>query len=503
MRLTNTLTGKLEELRPLTEGKLGVYVCGVTPYEESHIGHAMSAIIYDVLVRYLRWEGNSFGGLEVTYVSNYTDIDDKLIARGRELGRDPIELAHANIEQWEQEQHALNLDPPDKRPRVTEHIPMIIAQIEAILAHDHAYVTAAGDVYYRVRSQPDYGKLSHRDIEQLRSGTRFEPGEDKEFPLDFALWKAKKEGEPAWPSPWGEGRPGWHIECSAMSQHYLGERFDIHGGGLDLVFPHHENEIAQAEAATGPGSPLADARMPRPFAQLWLHNGLVQRDGEKMSKSLGNVVSVREALDPSLLGWSADALRLFVLNSHYRSPSNLTDEAVTAATRGVERLAGALAGSRHFLLSELGQHSRITIDHGHLDASGFRARFVEAMEDNLGTPGALAAMFDLARAINRGDDVREAQATLRELADVLGLSLREQADGAELDAVELAKLADSLDVACSGTDAASTIDALLARREEARGARDFAVADAIRDGLAEAGVQVEDTSEGPRWSAGR
>ena len=482
MRLTNTLTGRLEELAPLQPGRLGIYVCGVTPYAESHVGHAMSAIAYDVLVRYLRWPGNADGGYEVTYVSNYTDVDDKIIERAAELGVEPADLANTEIELWEAQQEALGLVPPDVRPRVTTEIEIIIETIEQIIGNGYAYATDAGDVYFRVRAKDDYGKLSHRDIEQLRTGTRFEPGDGKEFPLDFALWKSAKPGEPSWPSPWAAGRPGWHIECSAMSQRYLGETFDIHGGGLDLVFPHHENEVAQGEAATG-----------KPFARVWLHNGLVQHDGEKMSKSLGNVVSVADALER----WSADALRLFVLSSHYRSPNNLTDEAMAAAAAGVERLANAA--------HEPSDAS--TRGGSPVDASGPRRRFVEAMENDLGTPQALAAIFDLARAINRGrdsqQDVTEAQETLRELAAVLGLRL----EGADLDAQTeamdagaLSKLAAKHRLSCGGKDVAETIDALLAHRDESRKQRDFALADAIRDDLGALGIEVEDTPQGARWS---
>ena len=479
MRLTNTLTGAVDALTPLEPGRLGIYICGVTPYAESHVGHAMAAIVYDVLVRYLRWPGNAAGGYDVTFVSNYTDVDDNVIARAAEVGRDPLELVAENIDEWEEQQRALNLVFPDVRPRVTGHIETIVAATEAILDRGYAYATDGGDVYFRVRAKDDYGKLSHRDIDQLRSGTRFEPGEGKEFPLDFALWKATKPGEPSWPSPWGPGRPGWHIECSAMSQHYLGESFDIHGGGVDLVFPHHENEIAQAEAATGT------------FARHWLHNGLVQRDGEKMSKSIGNVVTVHDALER----WRADGLRLFVLSSHYRSPANLTDEALAAAESGLDRL---LAAQRE---APAGSAEAI-------DPSAERARFVDALDDDLGTPQALAAVFDLARAINRGrdagHDVTAAQATLAELArDVLGLRLEEPDAVDVLDVVALSKLASKHGVSCGGSDAESTIDALLAARTEARAERDFARADAIRDDLAGAGVEVADTPEGPRWSAGR
>ena len=608
MRLTNTLTGELAELAPLVPGRVGVYVCGVTPYAESHVGHAMAAIIYDVLVRYLRWPGNPAGGYDVTYVSNYTDIDDNVIARAAELGRDPLELVAENIDVWEEQQRALHLTFPDVRPRVTEHIETIVAAIEAIVERGYGYVAypqgredtsqypggredtsqypggredtsqypggredtsqypggredtsqypggredtsqypggredtsqypggredtsqypggredtsqypggredtsqypggredtsqAPGDVYFRVRAKEDYGKLSHRNIEQLRSGTRVEPGEGKEFALDFALWKAARAGEPSWPSPWGDGRPGWHIECSAMSQHYLGEAFDMHGGGVDLVFPHHENEVAQAEAATTRGSEdtsqatggREDTSQASTFARLWLHNGLVQHDGEKMSKSLGNVVTVREALER----WRPDALRLFVLGSHYRSPNNLTDDAMAAAEAGVDRLLTAL--EREAPEAAAGAAA--------VDASEARERFVAAMEDDLGTPQALATVFELARTVNRGhdagEDVRGARALLGELArDVLGLRLEERAADEDLDAVALSKLASAHEVVCGGTDAGSTIQALLAARQEARAGRDFERADAIRAGLVAAGVEVEDTPEGPRW----
>ncbi len=479
MRLTNTLSGAAEALEPLDSGKIGIYVCGVTPYDQSHIGHAMSAIVYDVLVCYLRWPGNPQGGFDVTYVSNYTDVDDRLIERGHELDRDPLELAQKNIEQWEHEQRALNLLPPDVRPRVSEHIEPIIDLVARIIERGHAYATAEGNVYFRVRSQPDYGKLSHRNMDQLLTGTRFEPGEDKEFGLDFALWKAAKPGEPKWPSLWGEGRPGWHIECSAMSQRYLGEAFDIHGGGMDLVFPHHENEIAQSEAAAESGG--------QAFARLWMHNGLLQLDGEKMSKSVGNVITAREALKR----WSADAIRLFVLTGHYRSAGNVTDEAMAAAEAGIERLRNALGEA---------PPGKGPV----LDGSAQRERFIEAMEDDLGTSAALAALFNLARVINSGrdagNDAREAQATLRELAtEVLGLRL-EGGGASALNAATLATLAARFEVDCDATDAGETVEALLAHREQARERRDFALADGIREALAGAGVEVEDTAQGARWS---
>jgi cysteinyl-tRNA synthetase len=483
MRLHNTLTGAIEELTPVEAGKVGIYVCGVTPYAESHVGHAMNAIVYDVLVRYLRWAGNPAGGYEVTFVSNYTDVDDKLIDRAAELNLDPLDLANQNIAQWEDEQRALNLTFPDVRPRVTSHIEPIVALVRRLIDGGHAYATASGDVYFRVRSDEDYGKLSHRNIEELRTGTRFEPGEGKEFPLDFALWKAQKPGEPAWESPWGSGRPGWHIECSAMSQQYLGDTLDIHGGGMDLVFPHHENEVAQSESATG-----------KPFARIWMHSGMVQFDGQKMSKSIGNVVSVREALQR----WSPDALRLFVLGSHYRSPNNLTDEAMSAAERGVERLLVALrpaAGGRPSSADGLEE----------------RARFVAAMEDDFNTAQALAALFDLVRTINRGrdagEDVRYSQATLRELTSVFGLTLEEQEgdDEYEVDEAERQLLLElarpygsfiDLTALQSEPRRVGVIQGILQIRQALRAARRFEDADLIRRQLGDLGFELEDKPGG-------
>ena len=324
----------------------------------------------------------------------------------------------------------------------------------------------------------DYGKLSHREIEGLRAGTRGELGKDKEFPLDFALWKKQKPGEPAWPSPWSNGRPGWHIECSAMAQRYLGDTFDIHGGGVDLIFPHHENEIAQAEAATG-----------KPFARLWMHNGMVQYENEKMSKSTGNLVSVAEALQR----WHPAALRLFVLSSHYRGPNNLTEEAMGAATRGIERLEGAL------------KPFKASPDATPLDPEGTRTRFVEAMENDFGTPQALASLFDLARAINRGRaegfDLGLAQAELQELTSVLGLRLDNITfTEVKIDKIALADTAAEFGVDHSGSEVESIITALIERRTIARTEKDFILSDEIRDKLATLHILLEDTPEGTHWS---
>ncbi|MEI6136788.1 MAG: cysteine--tRNA ligase [Chloroflexota bacterium] len=478
MKLHDTMTGELMELEPVVPGKIGIYVCGVTPYDSAHVGHAMSLIVYDVLVRYLRWRGNPAGGYEVTFVSNYTDVDDKLIDRGAALGIDPLVLANQNIEEWEAQQQVLGLMEPQPgvqivRPRVSTHIEEIKAIIGEIIANDFAYVTPSGDVYFHVRKKANYGKLSHRNIEDLLTGTRFEPGEEKQDPLDFALWKAAKPGEPSWDSPWGKGRPGWHIECSAMAQRHLyGEgrkQFDLHGGGLDLIFPHHENEIAQSEAAAG-----SDHNV---FARLWMHNGMVQRDGEKMSKSIGNVVTVQDALDR----WSPDAIRLYVLSSQYRSRNNLTDEAMAAATAGVERLRRAATR----------EVSDSTLPIRAIPGENMReSDFVDAMEHDLDSPRALSVLFNLAAAINRSidanqnaDDVLAMQATLGELAGVLGLTLSDGATGEHEDA--------------------SRIEALLLERTAARGAKNFARADEIRAELDSMGIVIEDTPQGARWSVRR
>ena len=372
MKLVNTLTRQEKEFVPLGDTVL-MYVCGVTPYDENHIGHAMSYIVFDVLRRYLENQG-----YRVRHVQNFTDIDDRIIARAARLGIDEAELAQRYIDRYFEDMRALNILPAHEYPRATQEIPEMIRIIEGLIEKGYAYVAPAqagsphGDVYYRVERKRDYGKLSRRSLEDMVAGARVEPGEGKENPMDFALWKSAKPGEPAWDSPWGPGRPGWHIECSAMSLKYLGEQIDIHGGGEDLIFPHHENEIAQTEAFTGK----------EPFVRYWLHNAWVRMGEEKMSKSLGNFVPVREAVQR----WGADAIRLFVLTSHYRSPLTYSEEALDAAKRGAERLRTSLSSAPQAGAAPAG-----------LDASPFRERFIEAMDHDLNTPQAVAALFDLAR----------------------------------------------------------------------------------------------------------
>jgi cysteinyl-tRNA synthetase len=454
MKLWNTLTGQKEEFAP-EHDPVRMYVCGVTPYSESHIGHAMSSIVFDMVRRYLE-----FRGYRVKYVQNFTDVDDKIINRARQQGVSPDRLAETYVQQYLEDMDALNVKRADVYPRVTTEIPQIIAMIQRLVDRGYAY-PSSGDVYYRVQRFKGYGKLSHRTLEGMMAGARIDVDEQKEHPMDFALWKGAKPGEPAWDSPWGPGRPGWHIECSAMAVEHLGETVDIHGGGQDLEFPHHENEVAQSEAATGAA----------PFAKYWMHNGLLRLGEEKMSKSLGNLVTIGEALSRH----TGDALRMLVLTSNYRSPLTYTEEALEGAERGVNRLREALRPAE--------PKPGATV----ADAASYRERFIEAMDDDFNTAQAIALLFDLARDINRGRDAgantAPSQATLAELAGVLGLRLQ---------AAEAAAIA-----------AAPFIELLLELRTELRAAKNFALADKVRNRLTELGVTVEDSAQGVTWKAGR
>tara|TARA_B100001123_G_scaffold125622_1_gene146334 strand:- start:1441 stop:2799 length:1359 start_codon:yes stop_codon:yes gene_type:complete len=449
MNLHDTLTAKTKELTT-TDGSIKMYVCGITPYAAAHIGHAMRSVVFDVLRRYLEYRG-----FDVKYVENFTDIDDKMIASANDMGITVQDLAEKNIAAYLEEMDALNVKRADIYPRATEEIPKIQEIIGGLIDKDYAY-TVQGDVYYRVRKKKDYGKLGHRTLDTMRVGARIEPGELKNDPLDFALWKAEKPGEPSWDSPWGKGRPGWHIECSAMSLAYLGETLDIHGGGQDLVFPHHENEIAQTEA-------FNDGK---PMAQFWVHNGLLRLGEDKMSKSLGNFITVNEALSK----FSTDALRLFFLSSHYRSPLSYTNENVLAQERALERIRAALKESS-------GNGPSLTTE-------SYKKRFDEAMDDDLNTPRALAVIFDLCRDINRardeGGSVDQAQKLLLNLGRILGLTFADDNDSKYI-------------------EAAPFIDLLISIRKDLREAKQFSVADSIRDNLTELGVTLEDSPEGTTW----
>ncbi len=455
MKVYNTLSGQKEEFLPGGD-EVKMYVCGVTPYSDCHIGHGMSYIIFDVIRRYLQ-----FRGYKVKYVQNITDIDDKIIDRANQLGIATGELVGKFTARYFEDMAALNIGRADIYPKVTDMIPKIIAVIQGLVDKGYAY-PAGGSVYFRVRNVPDYGKLSHRNLESMMSAEGALGSDEKESPMDFVLWKAAKPGEPSWESPWGAGRPGWHIECSVISLNYLGNTIDIHGGGQDLVFPHHENEIAQSESFTGI----------KPFVRYWLHNGLVQLGEEKMSKSLGNLITIREALER----YSADAIRIFVLSSHYRSPLTHSEEALGAAERGVERLRQAVHGE--------GKGEK---DEGGIDTEAYRQRFIEAMDDDFNTPQAIATLFDLARDINRlsdeGYSVIRGQQVLLELANILGLTL---------------KLPERLPL-----NAEPFIDLLISTREQLRQASQFQLADAIRAKLGELGIALEDAPQGTVWKRKR
>lgn len=461
-RLYNTLTRQVEEFAPLEPGRVKMYVCGPTVYADAHIGHAMSAIVFDMVRRYLL-----FRDYRVTYVTNFTDVDDKIIRRAAETGQNPVAMAHAYSQKYLRHLADLNVMPADVYPKVSETMPQILEVIESLRARDFAY-PLDGDVYFRVRSDPDYGKLSRRALDEAVTGTRVEEDMRKEYAGDFALWKAAKAGEPAWESPWGNGRPGWHIECSAMCLHHLGETIDIHGGGNDLIFPHHENEIAQSESLTG-----------KPLARYWMHHGMLQLSGEKMSKSLGNLITI----DEFLADHPADALRLLIFAGHYRKPVVFNDETIGAAERALERLRSALKPPR-------GRASTgPQVDTLREATENARASFIEAMDDDLNTAGGLASLFELVRAINTGRDAGvngpffdAAQRTLRELAGVLGLTLHGLSSTTQSDLA-----------------AAPFIQLLIEVRNDLRTIKQWAAADKIRDRLKEQGVALEDTPQGTEW----
>jgi len=471
LHLHNTLTGRLEEFVPLVPGKAGMYVCGVTVYDRSHIGHARALVTFDVLFRYLR-----FSGYDVTFVRNFTDVDDKIIARAQSSGQAAIDVAEANIRAFAEDVRALGCLSPTLEPRATQHIDGMIALIRALIAKGLAY-PVDGDVYYAVEQFPPYGKLAKRRLDDMLAGSRFEVDTRKRHPADFALWKSSKPGEPAWDSPWGKGRPGWHIECSVMSTQYLGQPFDIHGGGTDLIFPHHENEIAQSEGAAG-----------CPFARYWVHNGMVTINQEKMSKSLGNFMTVQEAAARA----GGEAVRLFVLGTHYRSPLDFAperlDESAKALTRLYETLARCDAAVSGAPLAATAPDAA-TVD-------AFRA----AMDDDLNTARAVGVVFETVRDINRLLDEAQIDAALARrravaaIAAVLGVGSSEPR--AFLDRAKR----DYLDAAAIDP---AEIDALVAARVAARKARDFAEADRIRDALKGRGIVLEDTPAGTVWKIER
>ncbi len=462
LEIYNSLTRTNETFTPITPSNVGMYVCGMTVYDYAHVGHARVMIVFDVVARYLRALGFS-----VRYVRNITDIDDKIIKRATERGEDIGALTAQFIDAMHEDERALGVLPPDDEPRATTHIAEIVALIESLMKGGYAYAAANGDVYYRVRKFPSYGALSAKSIDDLQVGARVEVGEAKEDPLDFVLWKAAKAGEPSWPSPWGAGRPGWHIECSAMSTHCLGDSFDIHGGGMDLKFPHHENEIAQSEGATG-----------HKFVNTWMHVGFVRINEEKMSKSLGNFFTVREVLER----FAPEVLRYFILASHYRSPLDYSDANLKAAKSALDGIYQALRG--------------VDPRAGTADVDR-EARFRAAMDDDFNTPKAFAEFAGLATELNRakaaGDAVRAASLarTLKDAGAVLGLF---QSDPENY----FQGTAGAAETATGGLSAGD-VEKLIAERNAARKAKDFATADRVRDQLQAAGIILEDGPGGTTW----
>jgi len=464
MQVYNTFGRSVQPFETRDPGQVGMYVCGPTVQSAPHVGHGRQAVAFDVIRRYLEWRG-----FDVKYVANITDIEDKIIAAAGEQGISTVEVAARARAQFFDAYDRLRVRPYDAITSATDHIGEMIEMIEQLIGREHAY-TAGGDVYFAVRSFPTYGELSGRNIDDLVSGARIEPGEHKRDPLDFALWKAAKADEPSWDSPWGPGRPGWHIECSAMAHKELGFGFDIHGGGLDLIFPHHENEIAQSEAAAGD----------RPFARYWLHNGMVRLKGDKMAKSLGNVVGLLDLLDQ----YRPEAVRLFYLRAHYRQPIDYSPELVADAEAALDRL---------WAFRRRGGDPQ-----GGPDAAAL-ARFQAAMDDDFNTAEAMSVLFDLVRDGNRrldaGEDAGAHVAAFDELVGVLGLD--EPAGGVDDLKEQLSAIAEQFEV--DGSEPIELVEGLIAARTAARSGRDFARSDAIRDSLADTGVILEDGADGTSW----
>ena len=482
MQFYNTLSKHKEEFIPGTPGQVSLYACGITAYDYCHIGHARSAVAFDVLVRYLRSQG-----LNVTFIRNFTDVDDKIITRAAQEGSSSEAIAEKYINAFHEDMDRLDVQRATVEPRATEHIGDMLNLIAILVDKGHAYATPSGDVYFRVRSFSSYGKLSGRSVDDLRSGARIAPGEEKEDPLDFALWKSAKPGEPAWDSPWGRGRPGWHIECSAMSEKYAPLPLDMHGGGLDLIFPHHENEIAQTEAA-----------IDGPFCRFWIHNGFVQVDSEKMSKSLGNFKTIRDILESYL----PEILRYFLVARHYRSPIDFTFEAMEEAEKNVRRMYETIMQVRQQLERNKWSGAKIAPEFA-AELDELEKAWDGAMADDLNTAAAIGHMNNVIRLMNRlmedkGASKSEDAKTLysRFLGDlerwsgILGVFFQDPSVFlAELKAVRAHRA--GLDVA--------TIDALMQERREARMTKDFAKSDQIRDAIVALGAVVRDTPQGAEW----
>jgi len=488
LRIYNTLTSAKEDFIPLQPGKVGMYVCGVTVYDNCHIGHARANVAFDVVFRYLR-----HAGYEVTYVRNYTDIDDKIINRANRDGVPFNVISERYIKAFDEDMARLNLALPTHQPKATEYVDEIIALVERLIEVGAAY-PADGDVYFAVEKYDDYLKLSKRNLEEMQAGARVDVDERKRHPMDFALWKAAKPGEPYWSSPWGNGRPGWHIECSAMSMKLLGDTFDIHGGGKDLVFPHHENEIAQSEAASG-----------TPFVRYWMHNGFVNINSEKMSKSLGNFFTIRDILDR----YDSEVLRFFLLSAHYRSPIDFSDQNLADSESGLDRIYSALAGMEEFLAKGSAEASASSspadneaVEELTEKLSRLHERFCEAMDDDFNTALAIAHIFDLVRSLNRvlADRnvenlpltalFRQVKYEIATIAEVLGVLNTAPADyQARLKGRKSATL----------NIAVEEIEKLVTERSAARKAKDFKRSDEIRNHLLELGIELLDGPSGTEW----
>ena len=484
IRIYNTQTKKKESLIPIEEGHIRLYVCGITSYDWCHIGHARSALVFDMVVRYLRWRG-----LKVTFVRNFTDIDDKIIQRANEQHLDSQELAERFIGEFYTDMDALGVLRADIEPKATEHIPEMIELVQQLIEKGLAY-PAGGDVYYRVRAFTEYGCLSGRKFEEMQAGARVDVNELKEDPMDFVLWKGAKPGEPKWSSPWGDGRPGWHIECSAMSRKYLGATFDIHGGGQDLIFPHHENEIAQSVGANG-----------QPFAKLWMHHGFVTVKEEKMSKSLGNFLTIREVLKQ----WPAEVLRLFLFSTQYRNPLDYNETALRDAEIGLDRMYSCLAKIAELPEASSGIAPPLLSPKDTKTISSLREQFTAAMDNDFNTAQAIGYLFDAVKVLNKaarvlGEQagsteeiklVQQGGADLRELAGLLGLLGQDATTYLQQKKEQMLALTDLNE---------EQINTLIARRNEARTQKNWAASDAVRDELLVHKIELQDGPDGTTWS---
>lgn len=485
LRIYNTLTGKKEDFVPIQGNKVGLYVCGVTVYDLSHIGHARSTIVFDTIHRYLRYRG-----YDVTYVRNFTDIDDKIIKRANDEGVDYKSITEKYIHEFIVDMGSLGLERPTIEPRATEHIPEMIRLISTLVEKEYAY-PSEGDVFFSVEKFKGYGKLSKRNLDEMQAGARIEIDEKKRNPLDFALWKASKPGEPWWESPWGKGRPGWHIECSVMSQKYLGETFDIHGGGRDLIFPHHENEIAQSEASTG-----------KPFVRYWIHNGFVNINKEKMSKSLGNIMTIKEIVTL----WHPEVIRLFLLSQHYRSPVDFSEESLSEAKSGLDRFYTTLKAARDEIARPASTKTKIdahTMAEHREGIASFQGRIEEAMDDDFNTAQALGRFYDLQTQLNslinlsKGRPTEEIISLLKQGAEhfsrlgwIFGLFRDDPSSYLDAQKREGLKKLNILE---------EEILKMIDDRNGARKAKDFKKADEIRNDLLARGIILEDTPSGTAW----